>query len=57
MAWSSYENIMLLAFDLFACIIAMRIDAGPLLQRFSCFGYQYWQRWAWLPLALLSHAT
>jgi hypothetical protein len=24
-----YQNMALLAFDLFACIIAMRIDAGP----------------------------
>ena len=35
-----YENMALLALDLFARIIAMRIDTGPLFQRFSRFGYR-----------------
>ena len=33
-----YENMALLALDLFARIIAMRIDAGPLFLRSSRFG-------------------
>ena len=35
-----YENVALLALDLLARIIAMRVDAGPLFQRFSRFGYR-----------------
>ena len=34
------ENVPLLAFDLLARIKAMRIDTGPLFQRFSRFGYR-----------------
>jgi hypothetical protein len=34
-----YENMTLLALT-FACIIAMRINAGPPFQCFSRFGYQ-----------------
>ena len=35
-----YENMALLALDLLARIIAMRIDPGPLFQRFSRSGYR-----------------
>jgi hypothetical protein len=34
------ENRAFLAFDFLACIIAMRIDAGPLVLRSSRFGYR-----------------
>jgi hypothetical protein len=34
------QYMTLLALDLFARIIAMRIDAGPLFRRFSRFGYR-----------------
>ena len=35
-----YETMALLALDLLARIIAMRIDPGPLFQRFSRSGYR-----------------
>ena len=35
-----YENMAFLALDLFARIIAMRIDTGPPFRRFSRFGYR-----------------
>ena len=35
-----YEDVALLALDLFARIVAMRIDAGPLFRRSSRFGYR-----------------
>jgi len=35
-----YQYVALLALDLFARIIAMRIDAGPPFRRFSRFGYR-----------------
>ena len=43
-----YENMALLALDLFARVIAMRIDAAPLFQRSSRFGYRRWRRSGWL---------
>ena len=36
------------ALDLFARVIAMRIDAAPLFQRSSRFGYRRWRRSGWL---------
>jgi hypothetical protein len=35
-----YENMALLALDLFSRIIARRIDAAPPFQRSSRFGYR-----------------
>jgi hypothetical protein len=35
-----YENMALLTLDLFACIVAMRIDAGPPFRRSSRSGYR-----------------
>ena len=43
-----YENMVFLALDFLACIIAMRIDAGPLFLRSSRFGYRLWQRSGWI---------
>src|SRR5262249_10454906 len=42
-----YENMALLALDLFARVIAMRIDAAPPFQRSSRFGYRPWRRSGW----------
>src|SRR5262249_29796035 len=47
-----YENMALLALDLFARVIAMRIDAAPLFQRSSRFGYRRWRRSGWLLVRL-----
>jgi hypothetical protein len=43
-----YENMALLPLDLFARVIATRIDAGLLFQRSSRFGYRRWRRSDWL---------
>src|SRR5262245_24027393 len=47
-----YENMALLPLDLFARVIAMRIDAAPLFQRSSRFGYRRWRRSGWLLVRL-----
>src|SRR2546422_6570026 len=47
-----YENMALLPLDLFARVIAMRIDASPPFQRSSRFGYRRWRRSGWLLVRL-----